>query len=194
VLLASFFLEEIPTPVQIFGILIAFSGIALVGSKLQGSVTSIGFLFILIAAASKSVGNVLIKKIQAKNMFALVIWGNFIAFFPTLLTAFLIEGKAQMLVNFAHFDLLTLAALCYLAYFSTMLGYGCWSWLVTKYPIATIAPYALLVPIVGFTSSAIVFQETIQPWQLLAAVLVILGLCINIWGNRMARIKALLQA
>jgi len=194
VLLAALFLNEKPSGLQLFGILTAFSGIALVGSKLQGSMTSIGFIVLLMAAGFWSAGNLLVKTIRTQNMFGLVIWGNFIAFFPTMLIAFLVEGQSQLLMNFAHFNFLTLAAISYLAYCSTMLGYGCWTWLVTAYPIATIAPYALLVPIIGFTSSALVFQEPLELWQLCAASLVILGLCINIWGNRRVRIKTLLEA
>jgi O-acetylserine/cysteine efflux transporter len=41
----------------------------------------------------------------------------------------------------------------------TLLGFGAWSWLFSRYPAATVAPFMLLVPIFGFGSSTLVLGE-----------------------------------
>jgi O-acetylserine/cysteine efflux transporter len=44
----------------------------------------------------------------------------------------------------------------------------------------------LLVPVFGFTASTLLLDEPLQSWKLIAAVLVIGGLCINLFGPRIA--------
>lgn len=189
VVLAAFFLNDKPNVWQMLGILVAFLGIMFVGFELEGSVPLLGFLFIVAAGGFWSVGNLMAKKIGSVNMFSLVIWGNLIAFFPTFACAVFFEGTDAMSLSYHKANLIIVAAIMYLVYFSTMFGYGTWSWLVKNYPIATIAPYALLVPILGFLSSALVLHEPLQSWKIIAAVMVILGLCINYVGSKVSSRK-----
>ena len=49
----------------------------------------------------------------------------------------------------------TWAAVVWQAVGNTMFGYGVWGWLLARYPAATVAPLALLVPIFGMTSAAV---------------------------------------
>lgn len=190
VILATIFLHEKPNQWQILGMLTAFAGIVLVGIRLEGNVTFAGFIFLVAAGAAWAVGNLMSKKIGQTNMFGLVIWGNFIAFPLTLLSAFLFEGKTAVLLSLHHLSWLTLAAVGFIVYCSTIFGYGSWGWLLRRYPIATVAPYALLVPIIGFFSSAIVLHEPLQSWKLFAGLLVVTGLFINFFGTRWAARKA----
>jgi len=184
VILAALFLGEKINQWQILGMLVAFAGICWVGVKLGGTVSLLGFIFLIAAGTAWGVGNLIAKKIRSVNMFALVIWGNFVAFPPTFISAFLFEDQATMLASLQHLNLLTIAAILYLVYFSTMFGYGVWCWLLKHHPVATVAPYALLVPVLGLTSSAIVLGEPLQSWKLFAGMLVISGLCINFFGSR----------
>ncbi|MEQ9448735.1 MAG: EamA family transporter, partial [Rhodospirillaceae bacterium] len=56
------------------------------------------------------------------------------------------------------------------------------SGLLARYPVATVAPFTLLVPIVGMLSAAVVLGEPLEPWKLGAAALVVSGLCVNLFG------------
>ena len=49
------------------------------------------------------------------------------------------------------------SALCVavLAYGGTLFGFGVWSRLLARYPAATVAPFALLVPVVGMLAARI---------------------------------------
>jgi O-acetylserine/cysteine efflux transporter len=86
----------------------------------------------------------------------------------------------------AHLSWPTIGAVGYIAYLSTLLGFAVWSWLLSHYPAATVAPFTLLVPVFGFTSSALALGEPLYPWKLAAAILIIAGLCINLTGARIA--------
>jgi hypothetical protein len=47
----------------------------------------------------------------------------------------------------------------YLGTLSTDIAYAAWSRLLTRYPTALVAPFALLVPCIGAIASALVFDE-----------------------------------
>jgi O-acetylserine/cysteine efflux transporter len=67
---------------------------------------------------------------------------------------------------------------------NTMFGYGCWGFLLARYPAATIAPLALLVPVFGFGASALWLGEPLESWKIIAALLVMSGLAVNLLWRR----------
>jgi len=75
--------------------------------------------------------------------------------------------------------------LAYLAFGATILGYGLWSRLLSRYPASQVAPFSLLVPVVGISSAALLLDERLGHLQLIGAVLVMAGLLINVWGGRL---------
>jgi O-acetylserine/cysteine efflux transporter len=89
------------------------------------------------------------------------------------------------------FTLDTMLVLVYLAFGATILGYGLWSRLLSRYPASQVAPFSLLVPVVGLTSSALLLDERLSSLQLLGALLVMLGLLLNVGGAWLqARLRA----
>ncbi len=55
------------------------------------------------------------------------------------------------------------------------------------YSAATVAPFALLVPVVGMVAGSVVFGEPLRPIELLGAVLVMAGLALNVFGDLLLR-------
>ena len=53
----------------------------------------------------------------------------------------------------------SLLAIVYLAFAATMLGYGPWGRMLSRYPTSQVAPYSLLVPVVGLSASALLLDE-----------------------------------
>lgn len=68
--------------------------------------------------------------------------------------------------------------------------FAVWARLPGTYSVAVVAPFTLLVPISGFVGSAVLPGEAIEPWKIGAAVLVIAGLCINLFGRRLFGTRA----
>ena len=65
--------------------------------------------------------------------------------------------------------------LLYIVLIATVLGYGLWNRLLSRYPSSTVAPFSMLVPIVGVISSWLIFGETFDPVEIVAGVAVIAG-------------------
>src|SRR5439155_2039469 len=89
---------------------------------------------------------------------------------PLLIVALVIDPHA-LVTSFAHLDWASVASIAYIVYLSTLFGYAVWSRLLSHYPAATVAPFALLVPIFGFLGSAVLLVEPIRGWKVLAALL-----------------------
>jgi len=69
-----------------------------------------------------------------------------------------------------------LAAALYLGLAATTLAYALWGGLLRRYPTATVAPFALLVPFVAALSTWMVFGERFGPVRLTGMAFVLLGL------------------
>jgi len=185
ILLAILFLGEKLTAWQVVGGLVAFLGIGWVGVNIGGDVTMSGLLLVTAAAALWGGGSIISKKMGKINMAALVVWGSLIAWPPLLAVSLFLEGP-EILSAIERLSWTSTCAVFYIAYLSTLFGFGIWNWLISNYPVSKVSPFTLLVPIVGMGSSALVLGEELQYWKLLAGVLVIGGLCLHLLGPRMA--------
>ena len=185
ILLAVMFLHEKPSVWQISGAIISFSGIVLVAANLGGDISALGMGLIIAAAASWGAGNLISKRLGKIDMLALVIWGSFVAWPPLLLVSFIFEQNFWDLESLSGLTWRSAAAIGYNAYPVTLLGFAAWNWLMSHYPAAIVAPFSLLVPVFGFASSAWVVDESIDPWKIGAAALIIAGLGINLLATRL---------
>ena len=186
---AAALLGEQPSLWQVGGALVSFIGIGLVAMHVDKNISLLGFMFILAAAATWGLGNLITKKIKDINMMALVIWGSFVAFVPMLILALVVEGQDKLVYSYQHLTGLGLSSLFYIVYISTWIGYGVWNWLLSRYAIGTIVPFTLLVPVVGILSSVLILGEPFQLWKLTAGLVVIIGLCINVLSTRFRMVK-----
>ena len=191
---AAFYLNERPNIGQTTGAIIAFIGIGLVALHLDKNISFLGFVFILAAAATWGVGNLITKKININNMMSLVVWGSFVACFPMLLLTVLFEGPSSMIYSYQHLTWMGIASLLYIVYVSTWIGYGVWNWLLCRYPVGVIVPFALLVPVVGVLSSVLIMGEPFQLWKLVSGLLVISGLYVNLFSARIFKVKSRQEA
>lgn len=185
---AVLFLAERPTRWQLLGALFAFSGIAVVAANLGGDVTLAGLSLLVLGAMAWGGGNIVSRIISTRhgaiNVLGLVCWGSLFATPPLLAVALILDPQG-LTASFTGLDWTSLGAIAYLVYISTLFCFGAWSLLLGLYPVATVAPFTLLVPVFGFLGSAVLLGEVIQPWKLLASALIIAGLLLNVFGQRL---------
>lgn len=186
---ATIFIGEKPTLPQVVGSLVSFSGIGLVAFHFDESVSLLGFLFILLSAATWGIGNLITKKIPNIRMISLVVWGCFIASIPMMALTFVFEGPVSMVSSYHQMTWVGGLSLLYIVGASTWIGYGIWGWLIVHYPIGYVVPFTLLVPVVGILGSIFMFGEQLQSWKLMSGLLVMSGLYINLAGSRWFKVK-----
>ena len=192
-LFAAFWLKETWRRSQLGGLVLAACGLALIGSAHGVSMPLGGFLLTLLAASMWAAGNIVTREIGRHgpvDMQALVVWASLVPPLPFLLLSLLIEGPTAIGDALAAFSLQSAAAIAYLAWVATLLGYGIWSRLLSRYPANQVAPFSLLVPVVGLTTGWIVYGEELQPVHFAGGALLMAGLAVNLFGARiMARLR-----
>jgi len=178
--LAMYFARERLQAFQIAALLLATAGIVVILAHADGSTTPLGLGLVLIAAMSWAIGNHVARTSGVSDMFGFVVWSSVFAVPPLVIGSLLFEGPASIGAALARADAATWAAVLWQSVGNTLFGYAAWGWLLARHPAATITPSALLVPVFGMASSAILLGEGLPGWKLLAATLVMGGLAVNI--------------
>jgi O-acetylserine/cysteine efflux transporter len=71
-----------------------------------------------------------------------------------------------------------MSALADVVIVSTFFGYGTWYRLLSRYPASTVAPFTLLVPVVGILTAWLVRREHPTWGELLGSLVVLVGLAL----------------
>ena len=186
IIFAAFLLRDTPNPRQIFGGTIAMAGLALIGVSRWTGAEFMPFLLVLSGAVAWAVANIISKKAGKVDALSFIVWSSLVATGPLFVVSMLIEGPGTIQAAFEKMSLLSLGAILFLAYPSTIVGFGLWSWLLVRYPASTVAPFSLLVPVFGIASAAICLGETIDQWEAFGGVLILAGLAVTVFGHRIA--------
>lgn len=186
--LAFLLLGERPKPAQLLGAAVAAFGILVIASTRTGEGAPLGpFLMVLAAAACWGLANIVTKKAGTTDMLGFVVWASLVAPLPLFALSFVFEGPAAIAAALFHPTALSIGAVAYLAWPTTVVGFGIWSSLMSRHPAATVAPFSLLVPVVGLSSAMLVLGEPIGGREAIGSALVVGGLVVNVFGPRFAR-------
>lgn len=181
---AALVLGERVRPSNLLGLVVAAAGLLLIGMQSGVGMTLAGFLLTICAAVMWAMGNIITKKVGQINLVSLVVWGSLVPPLPFLAMSLMFEGPAHIETALRTISLSSILAIVYLAFIATILGYGLWSRLMSRYPASQVAPFSMLVPVIGLSSSALLLNEQLSHLQMVGALLVMAGLAINVFGGR----------
>ena len=177
---------------QWLGLMIAVMGLALIaygknaGTPVGMQMTSLGLVLNLLGAASWAIGNVVVSAMRRAGIqpepFGLVIWSSLIPILPFLLISGLFERHVYP--DWQAISWHSIVSALYLAWAATLLGYGLWSRLLSQYEPNRVAPFTLLVPVVGLLTAWLVLGERLNQWQLWGSACLLIGLAVNVLGLR----------
>ncbi|WP_112662006.1 EamA family transporter [Microvirga flavescens] len=184
ILFAAVLLREKPGPHQILGGLVACLGLILIAwPRLTGS-DVLPFLLTVAAAAAWGVANIISKRAGRIDMLAFVVWASLIPPIPLFALSFWLEGWERIAPALTHMDVTAIGAVAYLAYPTTIVGFGIWGFLLSRHSAATVAPFSLLVPITGIACASLILGERMLPVEILGGAVIVSGLAINTFGGR----------
>jgi O-acetylserine/cysteine efflux transporter len=176
---AALLLGERPGRWQLVGMVIALVGIVLVALDYGQAGPLLAFVLVLVAAASWALGNIATRKAAPPDAFRFMVWVSVVPPLPMFGLSVLVEGIGPDLAALSHVTVPALLSLGYVAWLSTLVGYGLWGMLIRRYGATTVAPYALLVPVFGMSSSALVLHEEMSGVAIASAGLVIVGVALT---------------
>jgi O-acetylserine/cysteine efflux transporter len=168
----------------------ALLGIALLavyGFDGETKTTMVGFGLVIASALVWGIGNLIAKRAAGANMFALVVWSSVVPPLPFALLSLIFEGGSTSVRALASASWVTWASIAYLSFGAMLFGFARWNILLQHYPTALVAPFALLVPVVGLASGTIVLGERLAVIQFVGVMLVLMGLTVNVYGARWFR-------
>ncbi len=175
---------------QAGALVLALAGMAVIAAHSGQGVTLLGLGLVLVAALGWALGNQAGREAAPLDMLAYVVWAGIFSVPPLLILSLLLEGPAAIAAGVEQAGWITWAAVLWQAVGNTMFGYASWAWLLSRYPAATVAPLALLVPVFGFAASATLLGEPLPLWKIGATVLIMAGLAVNLlWRPKKAAIS-----
>lgn len=186
--LAAVWLKEGWRGHQLAGLALAGVGLVLIGSAHGAHMPLLGFALTVIAAFMWSTGNIVTRALGRHgpiNQLAFVVWASLVPPLPFLILSYFIEGPAAMSAALEHFSWHSAGAVAYLAWAATLLGYGLWTRLFSRYPANQVAPFSLLVPVVGLAAGGFIYDERLQPSHFAGGALLMLGLAFNLFGGKL---------
>lgn len=179
IIIASIVLHEMPLRRQVVGTLVAFVGLAVIANTVGGAdFTLTGLIFCMTSALCWASGNVLLRGVGKVDMLALVSWLSLLQPVPLFILSMIFEGPEAIGHALVSMNWSGIGVILYIALLSTTLCYGIWSYLMTRYSAATVAPFSLLVPIFGTTSAALFLGETFDVTRIVGMMLVFSGLVV----------------
>lgn len=188
--LAMLLLGDRPTPLQLGGAAVALVGLGTIGAEHMGGAVLVPLLLTLVAAGSWAVSNILTKRAGNIDMLAFVVWGSLVPPLPMLALSLLVEGP-QAVTGLLTISPRAIFSVLFIAYGATLVGYGCWAVLLGRHKASLIAPFSLLVPVVGFAAAFVFLGEQMTTLEISGSLLIFAGLVLNVFGPRLlARLRA----
>ena len=141
-------------------------------------------LLVLVGAVSWSVANVINKKASTRDVFAFLVWSSAFSPIPLFALDYAVNGNTGYTSFINQVDATAVLSILFQVYPNTLFAYWIWNSLLKTYPVSTVAPLSLLVPIFGMLGSVLIFNESVSFEKILAVVLIVLGLVVGLYGQR----------
>ncbi|OII36953.1 hypothetical protein BIV02_15830 [Curtobacterium sp. MMLR14_014] len=188
VVLAGVFLRERLTGRQVVGVTVAVAALAAIALHRSQTAALLPVVLALCGALGWAIGNVATRRAGAANPLHLTLWWSVVPPVPMVVLSLVVEGPDR--IGTALGTAFTAAALpadlglLYIVVVATLVGYGIWSRLLATYPSSTVAPFSMLVPVVGVLASWVAFGEVPDLVEVLAGAVVVAAV---LWSSRPAR-------
>jgi O-acetylserine/cysteine efflux transporter len=176
VLFGAVLLGERPRWAQLVGIAVAAAGLAVIALGRSAAVPLVALLLVLGAAASWGAGNVATRRARPRSGLALLVWASLVPPLPLFAVSLLLEGPGAAASALTGLNWSGVAALAYLVVLATLVGFGIWTSLLRAHPASTVAPFSLLVPVVGLVTAWAVLGERPGVVEMTGAGVVLAGL------------------
>jgi O-acetylserine/cysteine efflux transporter len=142
---------------------------------------------VIVAGASWGVANVVTRHAKPRDTLRFMVWVSAVAVLPLVVLSLLTEGVGNDLDALRNITLTGVGALGYLSFAATLFGFGVWGFLLRQYDASTVAPFSLLVPVIGMAAAWLLRGEQVGLQQGIAAILIIGGMACTVVRRRNRR-------
>ena len=176
VILAVVILGERLTALRLFGLLVAFGGVAMLAGEPADQSSLLHIVLLVVSAFAWAIASLLIKRVPAVGVFQLNAWIALLAIPQVAIASWVLErGQIEAIM---HASLRGWGTVFFLALGGTIIGWGGISYLLKRYPVSRVTPIALAIPVVGISAAVILLDEPLTYLRLVAALLTVIGVAI----------------
>ncbi|GAB2476759.1 EamA family transporter [Xylanimonas ulmi] len=195
VLLGAALLREPLRARQLVGVAVAVAGLVVVGRERWAAAGLAPFLLVIAGGLGWAFGNLgnrlAVASAPDVKPLRLVLWMSVVPPVPMAAASLAFEGPTAIAASFttlgSRTGALALGGLAYTVLLGTLLGSGLWTALMARHPAGRVAPYSMLVPVVGVTAAWLALGETPSVGELAGSALVVAGV---LWAGRRAAPKS----
>lgn len=180
VIVSAIVLRERPTRRQLIGIVVGMAGLAVVVVGHSYAAPWLPVVVLLGGALSWSIGNVLSRRAKVASGLSLVVWSALVVPIPSLGLALVVDSPPVVWDALVHLSWVAILSTVYTAVAASLIGYGIWNTLLSKYPTSAVVPFTLLVPIVGILAAWIVINERPTATEMIGGAVMLVGLAIAV--------------
>ncbi|MGF6820670.1 O-acetylserine/cysteine efflux transporter [Paraburkholderia atlantica] len=164
---------------MVIGVGLALCGVVLSIADPGLKISTIPTLFLIASAFGLAMGNVLARKFGPFDPVKLFAWVSFFTAFQLLGLSMIVEGgQIEALQRASSSEWLAFA-------FTVILGgiaaFTIWFWLIARFSMARVAPYALLQSFFAIGAGVAFRHEPITPTLILGAIICVSGVALSQW-------------
>lgn len=190
VVLAAVVLRERPVRTQVVGVGLGAMGLVVIGVGRGGEVPAVGVGLCVLAALSWGIGNVISRASGVPGGLGLTVWSALVVPFPLLALSLVFDGPVAMEAGLRAFGWEAVAATAYTAVLASLVGYGIFNGLLSRYPAAFVVPWVLLAPVVAMAGAWVLLDDRPTGGELLGGVVMVVGVLIALRAHPPTVVRA----
>ncbi|MGD9959581.1 EamA family transporter [Nocardioides sp.] len=178
--IAAGWLGELPTTPQVLGTLVGCVGLGVVAVGRGGHVPLSALALCLLAALSWGIGNVVSRASGIQGGLSLTVWSALVVPVPLFALSLVIDSPAVVGAALADFSWQAVVSTLYTAGLASLVGYGIFNTLLSRYPSSSVVPWVLLAPVVAMVSAWLLLAQRPNLAESVGGALLILGVLVTL--------------
>ena len=167
--------ERIRWP-RITAVALCFAGVAVMGFDPAIAHESLALWLTVAASLCWAVGNLLFRKLAGVPVLTIHAW--LAAVSVPILAGTALVFEPQRLAAVGNLSWQVWACLAYSGLASSLLGHGGMTWLLQRYPVATVSPLTLPTPLLSVVVAVVAFGTPITVQLLIGGALTLIGVAV----------------
>ncbi|MEV7090308.1 EamA family transporter [Streptomyces sp. NPDC093085] len=175
---------------QVAGIALAVLGMTVIALDRSRTAALLPLLLTVLAAFGWALGNIAGRQARPDHPLRFALWMAVVPPVPLLVLSAVMEGPGTgwraLGASFGGDGWPALVALAYTALAGSVVGSGIWTGLLKRNEAATVAPFSMLVPVVGVAVAWLFLGERLTGWAAVGSAAVVGGVLL---GSARVRVR-----
>lgn len=172
-LLSALVYKDYPGKWRSLGMVVAFLGVIVIAGTPSVMSQFDAFLVCCVAAVAWAGSNIAMKRVGEVHILSFLAYMSLLCVPQMAILSFVFEQDQLQILQEAHWK--SWVSLLYTVFFSTIMAYGCWYWLLTHLPISKVSPFSMLVPVFGIGASQLFFHEPLTMQFFVGGAMILAG-------------------